>query len=65
MLARIATVLSESRINIAFMKLYREEKGLKAIGIIETDENIEQQVINELLRLDGMLYVNVIGKIYE
>lgn len=65
MLARIATVLSENRINIAFMKLYREEKGLKAIGIIEADENIEQQVIDELLRLDGMLYVNVIGKIYE
>ncbi len=65
MLARIATILSENRINIAFMKMFREEKGQKAIGIIETDETIDKCVEDELLRLNGMLYVNVIGKIYE
>ncbi len=65
MLSRITTILSENRINIAFMKLYREEKGIKAIGIIETDEDIDQSVIDELIRMDGMIYVNVINKIYE
>lgn len=65
MLSKITTTLSEHRINIAFMKLYREEKGKKAIGIIETDETIEPIVLQELLRIDGMLYVNLIEKIYD
>ena len=46
MLSKISTLLSEHRINIAFMKLYREEKGKKAIGIIETDENIDPSVLS-------------------
>lgn len=65
MLASISTILSENRINIAFMKLYREERGRKAIGIIEADEKIPKNVVNELLEIDGMLSVNVIQKIYE
>lgn len=65
MLARVSTILAENRINIANMKVYREEKGIKAISIIETDEDIEQRVIDEFIKIDGILYVNVISKIYE
>ena len=65
MLAKISTLLSEHRINIAFMKLYREEKGKKAIGIIETDENIDPSVLSELMTLDGMINVNLIEKVYD
>jgi len=65
MLAKISTLLSEHRINIAFMKLYREEKGKKAIGIIETDENIDKSVLLELMNIDGMINVNLIEKIYD
>ena len=65
MVSRISTLLSEHRINIAFMKLYREEKGQKAIGIIETDETIELSVLTELMHLDGMINVNLIEKIYD
>ena len=65
MLAKISTLLSEHRINIAFMKLYREEKGKKAIGIIETDENIDKSVLIELMSIDGMINVNLIEKVYD
>lgn len=65
MLAKISTLLSEHRINIAFMKLYREEKGKKAIGIIETDENIDKVVLQELMQIHGMINVNLIEKIYD
>lgn len=65
MLSKISTLLSEHRINIAFMKLYREEKGKKAIGIIETDENIDPSVLSELMTLDGMVNVNLIEKVYD
>jgi predicted regulator of amino acid metabolism with ACT domain len=47
------------------MKLFREEKGQKAIGIIETDETIPQEVLNELTHIDGMIHVNLIEKIYD
>jgi len=65
MLSKISTILSEHRINIAFMKLYREEKGQMAIGIIETDERIEGIVINELMKVSGMINVNLIEKVYD
>lgn len=63
MLMRITTVLAKRDINIAFMKLYREEKGIKAIGLIETDESIAPEVRDELMQIDGMLYVNLIDRI--
>ena len=65
MLSKISTRLSEHRINIAFMKLYREEKGHKAIGIIETDETIPKEVLSELMQLEGIIHVNLIEKIYD
>jgi len=65
MLSKISTILSEHRINIAFMKLYREVKGQLAIGIIETDERIEDIVIEELMKVSGMINVNLIEKVYD
>ena len=65
MLSKISTILSEHRINIAFMKLYREEKGQMAIGIIETDERIEGIVIEALMKVSGMVNVNLIEKVYD
>ena len=47
------------------MKLYRDEKGKKAIGIIETDENIDKSVLIELMSIDGMINVNLIEKVYD
>lgn len=42
--AYITKCLSESGINIAFMKLYRESRGQTAYTIIETDSDIPVQV---------------------
>ncbi|MDR1210837.1 MAG: L-serine ammonia-lyase, iron-sulfur-dependent subunit beta [Spirochaetaceae bacterium] len=48
MVAHIAGKLSENRINIAFMRLYREAKGAKAYTIIEADEEIPQAVLHAI-----------------
>jgi len=65
MISKISTKLSENRINIANMKLYREEKGKKAIAIIETDELIDIEILLGLQKIDGTTYVNAIDKLYE
>lgn len=65
MLARIASILSENRINIANTKLYRKEKNKRAIGIIEADEVIDRKVLDDLLNIDGMIDVTYIDKIYR
>ena len=47
-LAYITKCLSEHQVNIAFMKLYRVAKGDKAYAIVETDEKINQNIIDEI-----------------
>lgn len=36
--AHITKALSEKNVNIAFMRLYREERGARAYTIVESDE---------------------------
>ena len=65
MLACIARTLADRKINIANMRLFREEKGTKAIGIIETDESLDPSALEALALADGIYYFNIIEKIYE
>ncbi len=64
MLASITKALAEEEVNIASTHLYREEKGLQAIGIIETDETLENELIEKLTSIEGIDKVTVIPKIY-
>lgn len=42
--AHVASIFDAYNINIAFIRLYREEKGKRAFGIIETDDEISLDV---------------------
>lgn len=46
--AHIATSLSERDVNIAFMRLFRERKGATAYSVVESDEEIPQELLNKL-----------------
>jgi len=46
--AHITSILSECGVNIAFMKLFREEKGGIACTIVESDEKISAIVLEEI-----------------
>ena len=48
LVAHIAKCLSEGNVNIAFMRLYREEKGACAYSIVESDEKIPQMVLDRI-----------------
>lgn len=50
MVAYMAQIISESNINIAFMKLFREGKGDLAYAILETDDTIPSAVSTSLLQ---------------
>ncbi len=47
--AHITKILSDRGVNIAFMRLFREEKGSKAYTIVESDERLPEDV-DQLLR---------------
>lgn len=52
--ARLTNVLADNQINIAFMRLYREQKGKRAYMIIETDETIPEPVSEQLNQLESV-----------
>ena len=41
-------MLEEKAINIAYMRVYREEKGTNAYSVIEIDGDADESVISEL-----------------
>ena len=46
--AHITKVLSEREVNVAFMRLFREEKGAKAFTVVESDERIPDEVVEQI-----------------
>ena len=48
LVAHIAKCLSECNVNIAFMRLFRSEKGATAHTIVESDEKIPQKVLDDI-----------------
>lgn len=47
--AHITRVLSEHGVNIAFMRIFRESKGEKAYTIVESDNQLPEEIKNQLL----------------
>ena len=47
-IAHITRCLTDCNVNIAFLKLFREDKGATAYSIIESDEKLPQKVIGEI-----------------
>ena len=47
-IAHISKCLNDHHVNIAFMKLYRDNKGENAYTIIETDEKLDDTLVAEI-----------------
>lgn len=54
--AHVTRCLADGRVNIAFMRLYREGKGKIAYTIVETDQHIEEDVLRRILE-----YPSIVG----
>ena len=46
--AHITQALSEQNVNIAFMRLFREDKGATAYTVVESDESIPEEVLDRI-----------------
>lgn len=47
-IAKLTNLLFEENVNIAYMSVYRENKGDKAYMVIEMDEYVEEDIINKI-----------------
>lgn len=61
-IAHITGCLGEKDINIAFLKLYREEKGLTAYSIVESDGTLTPDIADRILQnrfVDDVMLIQV------
>lgn len=59
--AHITRCLSERGINIAFMRLYRENKGHTAYSIVESDGTLPEDVADSIRENTNVHHVMVVG----
>ncbi|MDH6366480.1 MULTISPECIES: L-serine ammonia-lyase, iron-sulfur-dependent subunit beta [unclassified Breznakia] len=62
-IARLSSILAKYGINIAFMKLYREDKGKIAYTIVEVDEYFDNALFEELRKDQAILSVSYIARL--
>lgn len=58
--AKITVLLASYDVNIAFMRVFRHQKGEKAMLIVETDEDISDEIIHAV---ETFPYVNCVTKL--
>jgi L-serine dehydratase len=52
--ARVSAILSQYKINIAFLKVFRQYRAGEASMVIETDQEVGKEIIARLEAVDGM-----------
>ncbi len=57
-IALVSSVLRDNQINIAQMKLYRENRGGKAVMVLECDHEIRRETLRALEMADGVIKVS-------
>ncbi len=60
--AKITHILSVFDINIAFMKLYRDNKGANAYSIIELDQGVTEEIVDEIEKISSVSNAMLIEK---
>ena len=58
--AYITKCLAEESVNVATLKLFREEKGKKAFTVIETDGSISEELKEKILQYETITSVDLI-----
>ncbi len=61
-IAGISSALSSHQVNIAYMRIYRREKGKIAYTVLEADEQIPEKLIEELRQHDHIHSVILLQK---
>lgn len=60
MIGRIGMVLGNAGVNIAAMQWSRNRKGEKAVAFVSVDQDVDDQTLDEIRRIDGVLKVSLL-----
>jgi len=61
--ANVLSMLARRGINLAFMRLFREKKGSQAVLSVETDQVINDDILEEINLVSGVTKVRFIDKL--
>ncbi|RNB54652.1 L-serine ammonia-lyase, iron-sulfur-dependent, subunit beta [Brevibacillus gelatini] len=61
MIAAVAKVLTEHRINVGFMEVSRHERGSRALMAIETDSTVSAEVLEEIRQIPHIFDVSLLS----
>lgn len=64
-LSKVASILYDNDINIAFMKVFRNQKGKNATMVFEVDHEITAEIIGNIKAIEGINKVIMINPIKE
>ena len=60
MIGRIGTILGNAGVNIAAMQWSRNKKGEKAVAFVSVDQNMDNETLDEIRSIDGVLKVSLL-----
>lgn len=64
-ISKVTYILYKEDINIAYLKVYRDDRGKSAYMIFETDSRIKNETIKQLKDIDKVISVKVINELTE
>lgn len=63
MISKVSTVLYDQNVNIAFMNVYRNSRGLKAAMVFETDTIVPEYVLDKLKSMENIYNIREISPV--
>ncbi len=59
-MANVSKLLYDCGVNIAYMSLFRDQKGREAMMIFELDQNIDPTVLEKLTEVESVEHVRFV-----
>ncbi len=60
-IGRIGTILGAAGVNIAAMQWSRNKKGEKAVSFVSVDQEVSNETLDEIRKIDGVLKVSLLS----
>ncbi len=64
-ISKVSSIIYEAKINIATMKVYRSSRGSEATMIFETDSDVPQKLIQDIIEIGNIKSIRAISPIVE
>lgn len=65
MISKVSTILFDENVNIAFMNVYRNSRGLKAAMVFETDTTVPKNVLDKIKSMENIYSIREISPVKQ